>query len=169
MLPPGSHSRRSIGNREVPASSPICGPKVPGLAFWLISNFRRRVESGDCTTFTYGPQRQPIKQVTMCPIWDSGSGSACGGGDEVERLASGEDADVAERAEFEQIAIAGDDKDRLCAKGAGEDVIIVGVAQGGRDHGGPPGRSQRAVAYRGQYRVWLFALFKMTGIVPNLK
>lgn len=23
--------------------------------------------------------------------------------------------------------------------------------------------------YRGQYRVWLFALFKMTGIVLNLK
>ena len=60
----------------------------------------------------------------MCPIRDSGRGSACGGGDEVERLARGEDADVAERAELEQIVVAGDDEGGLCAEGAGEDVII---------------------------------------------
>ena len=76
----------------------------------------------------------------MCPdspIGHGGGGSACARADEVERLASGEDADVAERAEFEQIAVARDDEGGLCAEGAGEDVIIVGVAHGGFDHGGP--------------------------------
>ncbi len=82
----------------------------------------------------------------MCPIRDSGRDSASGGGDEVERVASGEDADVAERAEGEQIAVAGGDEGGLRAQGAGEDVIIVGVAHGGLDHGGPRRGGQRAAA-----------------------
>ncbi len=81
----------------------------------------------------------------MCPIGRGGGSSACGGGDEVESVASSEDGDVAERAEFEQIAVAGDDEGGLCAEGAGQDVIIVGVAHGGFDHGGPHWRCQRAV------------------------
>ena len=87
--------------------------------------------------------------MALCPdspIGHGGGGSACAGGDEVERLASGEDADVAERAEFEQIAVARDDEGGLCAEGAGEDVIIVGVAHGGFDHGGPDRCGERTVA-----------------------
>lgn len=38
------------------------------------------------------------------------SGSASGGGDEVEGLAGGKNWDVAERAEREQIAVAGHDE-----------------------------------------------------------
>ena len=47
---------------------------------------------------------------------DYGRGSACGGSDKGKGVASGEDADVAERAEWDQIAIAGDDEDGLCAE-----------------------------------------------------
>ena len=59
---------------------------------------------------------------------DPGERSAA---DRCKRIGGGEDADVAERAEHEQIAIAGDDERGLGAERGGEHEIIIGIAADG--------------------------------------
>lgn len=63
--------------------------------------------------------------------------------DRSERIGGVEDADVAERPEHEQIAIAGDDERDLGGERGGKQKIVVGISAGGLCQRGryddPPG------------------------------
>ncbi len=65
--------------------------------------------------------------------------SASGGGNKGQRLSRGEDADVAQRAEIEQVAITRDDRAGLPPKRTGEDVIVVAVPRRKLQPGGRTG------------------------------
>lgn|GEM_PF-2528353 len=72
----------------------------------------------------------------------SGLASARGAVDQLKRVVRGEDADVAEGTEVEEVAITGDDEDRLGGERTGEHVIVVGIARGGFERRGPDDRAR---------------------------
>ncbi len=76
-----------------------------------------------------GPMAALGDAVSAGPGWVANERSAAEDG---EGLGGGEDADVAEGTEIEQIAIAGDDDGGLGGERAGEDLIVVRIARDAR-------------------------------------